>query len=160
MRSFVALAALLTLAACDDMSHQAKKNSYADRSVAPGPVPQDVVAYQDAPVAPLPVTEALLERGQQRYRIDCVPCHGETGAGNGMIVQRGFPAPASFHTAEQRGLSSQHVYDVITNGKGIMYGFAARVAPADRWAIVAYIRALQLSRRAVVADLGPGETLP
>src|SRR5205823_15043450 len=97
------------------------------------------------------------ERGRQRFEINCSPCHGRTGQGNGMIVQRGFPAPPSYHIDRLRQAPVGHFYDVITQGYGIMYSYAERVAPADRWAIAAYIRALQLSQHATLADLSPNE---
>ena len=95
---------------------------------------------------PQPVTRAMLDRGRERFDIYCAVCHGRTGEGNGMIVQRGFPAPPSYHTDRLRTAPIGHFYDVITNGYGVMYSYAARVEPPDRWAIAAYIRALQLSR--------------
>lgn len=95
---------------------------------------------------PLPVTLALLQRGRERFDIYCGPCHGSSGAGDGMIVRRGFPAPPSYHTERLRNAPDSHFYQVISNGYGIMYPYADRVAPRDRWAIVAYIRALQLSQ--------------
>ena len=147
------LACLLALSACDDMIHQPKKNAYADSSVGPGPVPQETVDYRTKKVAPPPVTLALLDRGQQRFRIYCTPCHSELGDGNGMVVQRGFPPPPSYHNERLRNVPVAHIYDVITNGYGAMYSFAYRVQPADRWAIAAYIRALQRSQDATLADL-------
>jgi mono/diheme cytochrome c family protein len=104
---------------------------------------------------PFPVTRELLERGRERFDIYCSPCHGRTGEGNGMIVQRGFPAPPSYHIERLRQVPVGHLVDVITHGYGVMYSYAQRVEPADRWAIAAYIRALQLSRDAPVADLPP-----
>jgi len=101
---------------------------------------------------PMPVTHQLLSRGQQRFDIYCAVCHGATGAGNGMIVQRGFPAPPSFHEERLHAAPVGHFVDVITNGYGVMYSYASRVAPEDRWAIAAYIRALQLSQHAAPAD--------
>ena len=101
---------------------------------------------------PMPVTRQLLSRGQQRFDIYCAVCHGATGAGNGMIVQRGFPAPPSFHEERLHAAPVGHFVDVITNGYGVMYSYASRVAPEDRWAIAAYIRALQLSQHAAPAD--------
>ena len=142
-----------TLSGCDDMTHQAKDNAYSSARVAPAPTPQDVVQFGSVPVAPRPVSLALLQRGQQRFRIYCTPCHSELGDGNGMVVQRGFPAPPSYHIARLRDAPVQHFYDVITNGYGVMYSFAYRVQPADRWAIAAYIRALQRSQHATLADL-------
>jgi mono/diheme cytochrome c family protein len=98
-------------------------------------------------------TFALLERGQQRFGIFCAPCHGDAGDGDGMIARRGFPQPASFHIDRLRDASDEHLYAVITRGYGAMYSFGASVPPDDRRAIVAYIRALQLSRNARLADL-------
>jgi mono/diheme cytochrome c family protein len=103
------------------------------------------------------VTLALLDRGQERFRIYCTPCHSELGDGNGMIVQRGFPPPPSYHIARLREAPVQHFYDVITHGHGAMYSFADRVQPADRWAIASYIRALQRSQNATVADVAPDQ---
>ena len=104
---------------------------------------------------PMPATRAILERGRERYEIYCAVCHGRTGEGNGMIVQRGFPTPPSFHIDRLRDAPVGHFFEVITNGFGLMYPYAVRVEPADRWAIAAYIRALQLSQRAVLADADP-----
>jgi mono/diheme cytochrome c family protein len=101
----------------------------------------------------LPVTLALLHRGQERFNIDCAPCHGRSGNGDGMIVKRGFPAPPSYHSARLRQAPDSHFYEVITHGYGVMYPYADRVAPLDRWAIAAYIRALQLSQHAPVDRL-------
>ena len=100
-------------------------------------------------------TFALLERGQQRFGIFCAPCHGDAGDGDGMIARRGFPHPASFHIDRLRNASDEHLDAVITRGYGAMYSFGASVPPDDRRAIVAYIRALQLSRNARLADLPP-----
>ncbi|MDB5034391.1 MAG: hypothetical protein JWQ98_1632 [Chlorobi bacterium] len=102
---------------------------------------------------PMPVTRVLLMRGRQRYDIYCSPCHGRLGDGQGMIVQRGLVPPPSFHIDRLRQAPDAHFYDVITNGFGIMYSYAARVAPDDRWAIAAYIRALQMSQNATVQDV-------
>ena len=106
---------------------------------------------------PLPVTKELLERGQQRYDIYCSMCHGYSGEGNGIVVQRGFPAPPSFHSAHLRNAPVGHYFDVMTNGYGVMYSYADRVKPADRWAIAAYIRALQRSQNATIADVPNSE---
>jgi cytochrome c553 len=106
---------------------------------------------------PSPVTRELLQRGQERFNIYCSPCHGRTGDGNGMIVQRGFPRPPSYHIDRLRQAPIGHFYDVITHGYGIMYPYAARVEPADRWAIAAYIRVLQISQNAHVTNLPPAE---
>jgi mono/diheme cytochrome c family protein len=154
-RAACVLLSVAALGGCNDMTHQAKKDAYADQRVGPGKTPAGMVDYQSKPVTPPPVTLALLERGQERFRIYCTPCHSELGDGNGMIVQRGFPAPPSYHIDRLRQAPVQHFYDVITNGYGAMYSFAYRVAPVDRWAIAAYIRALQRSQNATVADLTP-----
>jgi len=106
---------------------------------------------------PFEVTPAVLTRGQERYDIYCSPCHARTGEGNGMIVQRGFPPPPSYHIDRLRDAPAGHFYDVIANGYGIMYSYANRVSVEDRWAIAAYIRALQLSRNVRVDELPPGE---
>ena len=102
---------------------------------------------------PLPITLKLLERGRQRFDVYCAPCHSRAGDGDGMIARRGFPHPPSYHTAALRNAPDNHFYKVITNGYGVMYSYADRVSPHDRWAIVAYIRALQLSQHAPKSDL-------
>lgn len=102
---------------------------------------------------PLPVTRAFLLRGQERYNIFCSPCHGRAGDGQGMIVQRGFPTPPSFHNERLREEPVGYYYDVITNGFGVMYPYDSRIEPGDRWAIVAYIRALQLSQNTPLEDV-------
>ena len=101
---------------------------------------------------PFPITRQVLERGRERFEIYCAMCHGRTGEGNGMIVQRGFPPPPSYHIERLRQAPVGHFFDVITRGYGVMYPYAARVEPRDRWAIAAYIRALQLSQNATPAD--------
>ena len=102
---------------------------------------------------PFPITRADLERGRQRFNIYCTPCHGYTGNGQGLIVQRGFPTPPSYHIDRLRAAPAGHFFEVITNGHGSMYSYASRVEPADRWRIVAYIRALQLSENARIDDV-------
>ncbi len=104
---------------------------------------------------PFPITLDILERGRERFEIYCATCHGRTGDGNGMIVQRGFPPPPSYHIDRLRQAPVGHFYNVITRGYGVMYSYASRVEPRDRWAIAAYIRALQLSHNAVLADAAP-----
>ena len=103
--------------------------------------------------ASITVDAALLDRGQQRYNIYCAPCHSPLGDGNGTIVQRGYKRPASYHDPRLRNMGIGYFYDVITNGFGQMPDYSAQVAPADRWAIAAYIRALQLSQNATMADV-------
>ena len=106
---------------------------------------------------PMPVTREVLERGRERFEIYCSVCHGYTGDGRGMIVQRGFPQPPSYHIDRLRQVPVGHFYDVITHGYGVMYPYASRVEPADRWAVAAYIRALQLSHDATLADIPADE---
>lgn len=106
---------------------------------------------------PMPISPELLARGRERYEIYCAVCHASTGDGNGMIVQRGFPPPPSFHEQRLRDAPIGHFIDVITNGYGVMYSYASRVAPEDRWAVAAYIRALQLSQHATAADADPAK---
>ena len=106
---------------------------------------------------PMPMTSALLKRGQQRFGIYCSACHGLTGEANGVVVQRGFPAPPSYHEERLRQAPIGHFFNVMTNGYGRMYRFGDRIPAADRWAISAYIRALQLSRNVNVRDLTADE---
>jgi mono/diheme cytochrome c family protein len=108
-----------------------------------------------AETIPFPVDAAVLRRGQERYRIYCIPCHGESGDGRGMIVRRGFNPPPPYFSEELRRQPIGHFFDVMTRGYGTMYSYAARIPPRDRWAIAAYIRALQLSQHAVAAELPP-----
>lgn len=95
---------------------------------------------------PVPVTKELVERGRERYNIYCIVCHGPVGNGDGMVVRRGFPQPPTYHDDRLRNAPVGHFFDVITNGWGKMSSYAYQVQPADRWAIVAYIRALQVSQ--------------
>ena len=112
----------------------------------------------DAPVAqPQKITMEMLSRGQQQFDINCLPCHGRSGDGEGMIVQRGFPKPPPLFSDALIKAKAEHFYDVITHGHGVMYSYADQVLPADRWAITAYIRALQRSQHAQVADLSDGD---
>lgn len=102
---------------------------------------------------PLPVNLELLERGEDRYKIFCTPCHGIQGDGNGMISMRGMKHPPSFHIDRLRQSPVGYYYDVVGNGFGAMQGYDAQIPPSDRWAIIAYVRALQLSRNAHATDL-------
>jgi cytochrome c553 len=111
------------------------------------------VSGQFANMFPMPVTADVMARGQERYNVFCSPCHGRTGVGNGMIVQRGFRQPPSYHEQRLREAPAGYFFDVMTNGFGAMQDYAAQVPVADRWAIAAYIRALQLSHGATVADV-------
>ena len=151
-RGLLLIAVLVPLGGCNDMSVQPKQKAYSPL-VGPAQIPSGTVEYDDKPTRAPPVTLALIERGQERFRIYCTPCHSELGDGRGMIVQRGFPPPPSYHTDRLREAPVQHFYDVITNGYGAMYSFADRVQPEDRWAIAAYIRALQRSQHATLADV-------
>jgi mono/diheme cytochrome c family protein len=128
-------------------------------TVARGQLRQDDHLYQGringelADTFPMPVTAEVMARGQERYNVFCLPCHGPTGSGNGMIVQRGFRAPPSYHEERLRNAPVGYFYDVMTNGFGAMQDYASQVPVADRWAIAAYMRALQLSQRATVNDV-------
>ena len=126
-----------------------------DGAAIRAPVPGTLAQEQpDRPVPqPRAITSAMLVHGQARFNIFCSPCHGASGNGEGMIVQRGFPHPPAFTDERLMHARAQLVYDAITNGHGAMYSYAARVPPADRWDIAAYIRALQLSQAAPIAQL-------
>jgi mono/diheme cytochrome c family protein len=156
------LTAILLTACEQNMDVQPKYSEYAQAPAFRGGVlrtpPAGVVARDDpernrAAASKPAVTAALLDRGHERFGIFCAPCHGAGGDGNGIIVQRGMPRPTSYHDDRLRAADDQHFFDVISNGYGAMYSYAARVPPADRWAIVAYIRALQLSRHASIDDV-------
>jgi len=108
---------------------------------------------EDAQTLPYPVDMTLLKRGQDRYMIYCMPCHSPAGDGDGLVVRRGFPPPPTYHQDRLRNAPDRHLYDVIAKGYGVMVPYGDRVEPADRWAIVAYIRALQLSQHAQAAAL-------
>lgn len=171
------LAALLLTACGPNMRDQPRFDPYqasgffADgtsaRSPVEGTVPRgrleaDEHFYRGTvdgrPARELPVAldRELLERGRQRYEIFCTPCHGALGVGDGMIVQRGFSPPPSFHSDRLRGAPVGHVFQVISRGLGRMPAYGDRVPTADRWAIVAYVRVLQLSQRAPL-ELVPEE---
>lgn len=176
----IATVAVALLAGCHtDMWHQPKlkaqsaSNFFADgkgdRPLVANTVPVGYLRDNEAlytgkvankPVAqlPLPLTRELLQRGQERYNVFCSPCHGKVGDGQGMIAQRGLALrrpPATFHTDRLRGMPVGHFYDVITNGFGVMYSYASRIPPEDRWAIAAYVRVLQLSQHARTSELTP-----
>jgi hypothetical protein len=173
-----AMAATLVLAGCrQDMHDQPKffpqrgTTFYTDgRSVRPQ-VANTVARSQAHPDSyfatgmvdgkegdglPFPVTAQVIERGQERFNVYCTPCHSRVGNGEGMIVQRGYAKAGDFHTARLRTAPLGHFFHVMTNGYGAMPDYAAQVTPADRWAIVAYIRALQLSQNAQQADVPSG----
>ncbi len=108
---------------------------------------------QDGDRMPYPVTMQVLQRGQQRYNIYCAPCHSRVGDGNGMIAQRGYRQPPSLHDDRLRQAVLGHFFDVMTNGYGAMPDYASQINPTDRWAIAAYIRALQLSQHGSIEDV-------
>ena len=174
--SCIALVALLVLAGCrQDMHDQprfkplAKSDFYADLrssrppvegTVARGQLHEDTYFYTgkvgDNPgdYMPFPVTEEVLQRGRERFDIYCTPCHSRLGDGNGMIVQRGFQHPPSYHTERLRKAPLGYFFEVMTEGFGAMPDYAQQIPPRDRWCIVAYIRALQLSQNATQAETG------
>ncbi|MGE0004291.1 MAG: cytochrome c [Parvibaculaceae bacterium] len=162
MRALLVLPLLLAVAACDEMSHQPRYEAYepgdlfADGKSMQAP-PEGTIARGDPAAADLKsrpaMSAALLRRGQERFGIYCSPCHDRAGYGQGTVPARGFPKPPSFHTARLRQAPSSYFVDVITHGHGVMYSYADRVKPEDRWAIAAYIRALQLSQDTPVAVL-------
>src|SRR5215217_8109647 len=106
---------------------------------------------------PVKLTPELLSRGRERFDVMCAECHDRTGSGNGMVVLRGFPQPPSYHVSRLRDAPIGHFFDVITNGYGVMHSYATLVQPEDRWAIAAYIRALQLSQNVNASELTPAE---
>jgi mono/diheme cytochrome c family protein len=106
---------------------------------------------------PFPVDEAVLNRGQERFNIFCTPCHDATGSGKGLVIQRGFKAPPSFHDERLRNADAGYFFDVMTNGFGAMSDYRMQLTARDRWSVVAYIRALQLSQRAPASDVPGGD---
>jgi hypothetical protein len=176
--ALVAVAALGTLGCRLDMHTQPKYKSddpstffpdgRANRpevtdTVARGHLRSDELLYTGrvngvvAEQFPFPITRQVLERGRARYNIYCSPCHDYTGSGRGMIVQRGFPPPPSYHLDRLRRAPAGHFFEVMTDGYGAMYSYAGRITPEDRWAIVAYIRALQRSQHATLDDVPAAE---
>jgi len=125
-----------------------------ENTVVRGSIQDDsLLVPKESNAFPLPLTVELLQRGQQRYGIYCTPCHGIQGDGMGMVAMRGMKHPPSYHQERLRNEPNGYLYDVITNGFGAMYGYSAQISPRDRWAVVAYLRALQLSRNAPVGQL-------
>ncbi len=173
------LAAMSLLAGCrQDMHNQPKfypqrgSDFYADgRSVRPqvtntvgrSQLHQDVYFYtgfvngKEGDGMPFPVSLQVLERGQERYNVFCTPCHSRVGNGGGMIVQRGYAKAGNFHTDRLRQAPLGHFFNVISNGYGAMPDYSAQLTEAERWSVVAYVRALQLSQKASQADVGNGE---
>ena len=173
MKPLCLLAALALLAGCDNMKHQSHSQpmdssvQFANGTSARVP-PAHTVAQglpftaaeasgeqrgQPLTQLPVPLTPALLSRGRDRYAIYCSPCHGDDGYGQGIVVQRGFPRPESFHSARLRAAPVGQLYQAISRGVGVMYPLGDRIAVSDRWAIVAYLRALQLSQHATLQDV-------
>src|SRR4030088_2827798 len=113
----------------------------------------ELAVPKDSDTFPLPINSELLERGENRYKIFCSPCHGLQGDGNGMVAMRGMKHPPTYHQDRLRQAPNGYIFDVITNGFGAMYGYSAQIAPRDRWAVIAYLRALQLSRNAPAGQL-------
>jgi len=125
-----------------------------ENTVARGSLEDDALFVpKESNAFPLPLTRELLDRGQDRYNIFCSPCHGLQGDGQGMVTMRGMKHPPTYHQERLRNEPNGYLYDVVTNGFGAMNGYSAQLTPHDRWAIIAYVRALQLSRNAHVADL-------
>lgn len=175
IRSLLVLLALIAMTGCADMKDQARHeplerseffaDGRASRTLVAGTVPRGHLNEDDALyrglnadgkfVARIPVRvdAAMLARGKNRYEIYCTPCHSNLGDGMGMVVQRGYKQAASYHSDRLRAIEDGYIFDVITNGFAQMQGYASQVRPRDRWAIVAYIRALQLSRMGDAADL-------
>lgn len=163
MRPIILLVSAFVLTGCDvSMTQQNRYGTYAAAGLWPDgtsarPLPAHVVAQGDLKrdhdiKNPPAVTPALLARGHDRFDIYCSPCHGLAGLGDGMVVARGFPRPPSYLEPRLLAAPAGKFYDAITNGYGVMYSYASRVEPRDRWAIVAYIRALQLSQHASLTD--------
>ena len=172
-------AALLTLGCRQDMHDQPRyepleaSKFFADGmasrqlpegTVARGHLGEDVAFATGKDAAgnvvaelPVPATKQLLERGHQRFDVFCSPCHGRLGDGHGMAVRRGFKQPPSFHDDRLRDSPVGYYFDVMTHGFGVMPSYAASIPPEDRWAIAAYLRVLQLSQRAHLADLEPAD---
>jgi mono/diheme cytochrome c family protein len=165
MKRAAALLLVFALMACtrSNMDSQPKYHEYEpgglfrDGKVLQSPVPGtvargDLDRTAEASQKPA-LTAALLGRGREQYDIFCTPCHDRAGTGDGIVVQRGFPHPQSLHSDSQRALTDQRLFNVISNGAGTMYAHGDRIRPRDRWAIVAYIRALQLSQHAALTDV-------
>jgi len=137
----------------DDRSERTPPENTVER----GAVENDALFVpKESNAFPLPLTQELLQHGQERYNIFCAPCHGLQGDGLGMVAVRGMKHPPSYHDNRLRAEPNGYIYDVVANGFGAMYGYSAQIPPRDRWAIIAYLRALQLSRNAHVVDLPAG----
>lgn len=153
-----ALLIALLCSGCDDMSRQAKvqeqrpgalfANGLSSRQPPAGTVARGQLALEAKVLRRPPMTDDLLVRGETGYRTFCTPCHGLSGRGDGLVVGRGFPAPPPLTEARLLGASDAQLMEVIAQGKGLMYGYESRIPPAERWAIVAHVRVLQLSQHA------------
>jgi mono/diheme cytochrome c family protein len=149
------------LAASDFFSDHRSARPLVEGTVARGHLRLDDARYtgkidgNDIDQFPIPITKADIERGQNRFNVYCTPCHGRLGDGNGMVVLRGYRQAASYHTEKLVKAPVGHYFDVITNGFGAMPSYASRVTPDDRWRVIAYIRALQLSESAKIGDVPP-----
>ena len=136
-----------------------------ENTVARGQLHEDAyfttgqIGGKDGDVMPFPVTMDVLQRGQERYNVYCTPCHSRVGNGAGVIVMRGYRPAGNFHTDRLRAAPLGHFFTVMTNGYGAMPDYAAQVTPEDRWAIAAYIRALQLSQNAKAGDVASGASV-
>jgi Cytochrome C oxidase, cbb3-type, subunit III len=129
-------------------------------TVARGHLNDDVLFYTGkgadgklADTFPFPLTKDVILRGRQRFNVYCTPCHDYTGSGNGIIVRRGYRRPPTYHSDRLRQVPNGYIFDVITNGFGAMPDYAAQIQPRDRWAIVSYVRALQLTQHASIEDV-------
>ncbi len=151
------------LAASDFFSDQRSARPMVEGTVARGHLRIDEARYtgkmdgEDIDQFPIPIAKADIERGQTRFNIYCTPCHGRLGDGNGMVVLRGFRQPPSYYSDRLVHAPVGHFFDVISNGFGAMPSYASRVEPDDRWRVIAYIRALQLSESASQADVPPDQ---
>src|SRR5580700_12212745 len=155
------------LSRSDFFADQRSERPPVEGTVARGQLHEDTYFYtgkadnNPGDYMPFPVTKEVLDRGRERYNIYCAPCHSRVGDGNGFIPSRGFARkPPSFHIERLQKSPLGYFYDVITNGFGIMADYASQIPPEDRWKIVAYIRALQLSQNATMSDIPPGQKIP
>lgn len=148
----------------DFFSDERSSRPLVEDTVARGHLNEDKAFYEGkttdgkmVDTFPVEVTEAMIERGKDRYNIFCAPCHDHTGSGDGMVVRRGYRKPSSLHIDRLRSASVGYYYDVISHGFGAMPDYAAQIQPEDRWAVIAYIRALQYSQNASVSDVPESE---
>jgi mono/diheme cytochrome c family protein len=142
------------LAPTDFFADGRSERPLIENTVARGSLADDALfVSKDSDAFPLQLTPELMQRGQERYAIFCTPCHGIQGDGNGMVAMRGMKHPPTYHSDRLRKVPNGYLFDVITNGFGGMLNYSAQIPPRDRWAIIAYIRALQLSRNAPVSAL-------